>query len=688
MAPKVLRQNATPTDLHLLVSGELTHVEWDRSRIEQSLAREVGLDPGVCAGVAQDVERRVSTLGLDVVTTSLIRELVDVELIRRGFLDASAKHMASIPQHDIETFLFGKSNDNANVSNHSPESVAMNIIERQFKQFALNRVFSHEVAEAHQLGTIYLHDLGMVNRNYCSSHCPAAILKHGLNLPGLDVVSGPPKSARSLTGQLCTFLAAMQAYYAGALGIAFANVFYAPLTEHLTYKELTQEMQHLVFQLSQTAFSRGGQTLFVDLNVHLTIPGWLGKHKAIGLGGVELDRTYSTYSDEVLRIARVLLDIMRDGDHSGSPFSFPKGMFHITGEAFSNACAREVIEYACEVSSHNGSPYFVFDHDDISTSACCRLRAELDEDYTKDPAQIRFCGAQNVSINFPQAGYRAGKGASDDALFDRIAGVVEIAIKAHKEKRAFLEKLMEPGGCLEAVGKPILGTDGPYVDLDRATWIVGIIGLNDMLKFVTGKELHESAAVQLRGITLISRLAAYLDQRGREEGMILKLEETPGESAVRRLAKVDLQHYPEAREVVSGTYENPYYQNSIHFRADAPISLVDRIQGQSKYHKFIKAGAIVHAFVGEESPPGKSIYNLLRKVHNDGQCSQFVVSPEFTNCRACCRTFPGGLDVCPECGNKQVDVITRIVGYYSRTRNWNASKIEELKDRRQGNYRP
>ena len=30
--------------------------------------------------------------------------------------------------------------------------------------------------------------------------------------------------------------------------------------------------------------------------------------------------------------------------------------------------------------------------------------------------------------------------------------------------------------------------------------------------------------------------------------------------------------------------------------------------------------------------------------------------------------------------------VTRIVGYYSRTSNWNKSKIGELKDRHQGNY--
>ncbi|MDR0676730.1 MAG: anaerobic ribonucleoside-triphosphate reductase [Elusimicrobiota bacterium] len=34
-----------------------------------------------------------------------------------------------------------------------------------------------------------------------------------------------------------------------------------------------------------------------------------------------------------------------------------------------------------------------------------------------------------------------------------------------------------------------------------------------------------------------------------------------------------------------------------------------------------------------------------------------------------------------------LDGITRIIGYFSKTSNWNKSKIGELKDRRHGNYK-
>ena len=41
---------------------------------------------------------------------------------------------------------------------------------------------------------------------------------------------------------------------------------------------------------------------------------------------------------------------------------------------------------------------------------------------------------------------------------------------------------------------------------------------------------------------------------------------------------------------------------------------------------------------------------------------------------------------CNNCGSKNVYGIARIVGYYSRIKNWNKSKLGELKDRQKGNY--
>ena len=159
----------------------------------------------------------------------------------------------------------------------------MAVAENTIKQYMLQRVFSLEVAGAHLTGMIHIHDLGYP-RVYCSSHSLEYIKKYGLELGNLDTTSAPAVHARTLTGHLNTFLASLQAYYAGALGVGYINIFYAPYVVGMTDEEMRQEAQYLIFSGSQNAFSRGGQTLFLDFNIHLGIPGYLKTIPAIGPG--------------------------------------------------------------------------------------------------------------------------------------------------------------------------------------------------------------------------------------------------------------------------------------------------------------------------------------------------------------------------------------------------------------------
>jgi len=170
-----------------------------------------------------------------------------------------------------------------------------------------------------------------------------------------------------------------------------------------------------------------------------------------------------------------MLSVWCDGDKNHKPFAFPKCDFHINEDTFKDPAQRELLEYACEIAGKNGSPYFVFDRDEVTLSACCRLRTQIKDNYMiQHPESMRFCGFQNITINLPQAAYRAGRG-NTEKLFKEVEHCMDIAIKAHLQKREFIKKLMaEPGLPLWEIGKPAM--DGrPYVDLGKATYIIGLI---------------------------------------------------------------------------------------------------------------------------------------------------------------------------------------------------------------------
>jgi anaerobic ribonucleoside-triphosphate reductase len=753
------------TDASLLLVESTTDnvtLPWDNQRIVNAITEHTDLPVEVAVGVAKAVENRIIDSEMQTVNTTLIRELVNNELAERGhhthLRDLS---IYGVPKDFVESLMYQKSTENSNIVNNNPEAVNLGLAELILKQWALDTIFSPEVKRAHDTGAVHLHDLGYPHRIYCSSHSIEYVKKYGLsNLINLSTTSSPARSATVLTGHLNTFLASMQANYAGALGIAYINILYAPLLEGMGWKEQKQIAQELIFNGSQNAFSRGGQTLFLDFNIHSGIPRYLRSVPAIGPGGRYMLRrsdgsktplveelreetegdgyplmdlyleeggerrlvlreqvgpdgnltydeevtaelveqgetvvTYGDYQEEARTFCRALLEVWGEGDSHGRIFEFPKCDFHISDETFSDPAQYEIFLQACELASKNGSTYFIFDRDEVTLSACCRLRTTIESTrMLRHPENMRFCGFQNVTVNIPQAAFRASRRDGDDVmsgLLDELDRTMNLAAQAHQQKKTRIAEMMSgPGHTLWQIGQP--SNDGkPYVDLDTCTYIIGLIGLNDAIQFLTGDQLHESEEALRLGLKIVAHMFLRTRQLSEQYGLKFTLEESPAESAARRLAKTDLVYFrEEARKVVKGEDEEyAYYTNSVHLSADAQVSLVERIRQQAKFHSMIESGAITHAFVGEERPSAEAIARLMKETFHRTQSAQVTISPEFTFCNDCTHAMRGLLETCTRCGSENVYGETRVVGYFSKIQNWNKSKrYGELSARQRGRY--
>jgi len=736
---------------------------WDHRRIVNAIIENTDLSAEVAIAVAKNVENRIIDGHLKTINTTLIRELVNNELAERGYQDQLRDlSLYGVPKDYVENLMNTKSTENSNIVNNNPEAVNLGLAELILKQWALDTIFTPEIKRAHDTGAVHLHDLGYPHRVYCSSHSIEYVKKYGLQgLTNLSTTSKPARSASVLTGHLNTFLASMQANYAGALGIAYINILYAPLLEGASWKEYKQIAQELIFNGSQNAFSRGGQTLFLDFNIHSGIPSYLRSVPAIGPGGAYMLRladgskvplveelredtdvdgyrlmdlyleeesgdrrlvlrelydpnagiicdesvelvlaergeeivTYSDYEAEARQFCMALLEVWEEGDSFGRIFEFPKCDFHISEETFEDPEQYLVFARACELASANGSTYFIFDRDEVTLSACCRLRTTIESNrMLRHPENMRFCGFQNVTINIPQAAYRASRSDSGEilaSLYEELDRTMDLAAEAHLQKKAKIAEMMSgPGHPLWQIGRP--SNDGmPYVDLEDCTYIIGLIGLNDAINFLIGKELHESPEAMRLGLKIISHMFLKAKKLSKKHNLKFTLEESPAESAARRLAKTDLLYFnDEARSIVKGEDEDyAYYTNSIHLSADAPVSLVERIREQGKFHSLIESGAITHAFVGEERPSPGAIAALMKDIFFRTQSAQVTVSPEFTFCEDCHHSMRGLIENCTNCGSENVYGETRVVGYFSKIQNWNKSKrYGELTARQRGRY--
>jgi ribonucleoside-triphosphate reductase len=539
-------------------------------------------------------------------------------------------------------------------------------------------------------GDIHLHDLGFIDRPYCGGQSLEYIKKFGLNLPHSLSMANPAKHPEVLLAHLVKFSAALQSNFAGAIGWDAINIFFAPYLEGMSDDEVKQLAQMLIFEFSQQAVARGGQAIFSDINLYWEIPKHFVETQAIGPGGKFTGRTYGEYEKEAQRFAWKLFEVYKEGDGSGRPFFFPKPIVHITEKFFQTEGHMDFLCHISDVASDKGNTYFVFDRGETAKiSECCRLSFKLEEHDlldAKQPWRMRYCALQNVSLNLPRIAYLAH---GDDAkLFELIADRFELAVKAHKEKRSFLEKLLSLGenGPLSLL---TMNRDGmPYLRFNLASHLIGMVGLNEMVQIHTGEELHNSKKALKFGLKIIAHMNLLTDKIKRREDIKVVLEQTPAESTSYRFARLDLHYFsPASGRVVKGDIASGevYYTNSTHLNVKDHVNPIERVTNEGIFHPLIEAGSISHVWLGEAQPSKEAIADFVIKTFKHTKNDQIAFSPEFTTCNKCNRTSRGLSDTCTHCGSGDVDGITRITGYFTKVSSWNKGKLGELKDRYRNN---
>ena len=684
---QTFKEEFETTDMALFVrtSDEALH-GWERQRIVDALIRETYVDIDTAKDIAREVEELIATSKIKMITAPLIRELVDTKLVERGLEQARRMHTRlGMPLYDVDQLILHPNKENANVP-HGPEATNLTLAERIKKEYALLSVFSQEVADAHMRGDIHLHDLGFVDRPYCSGQSLEYIKRFGLSLPNSIAMAKPAKHPEVLLAHMVKFAAALQSNFAGAIGWDSVNLFFAPYLVGMSDNDLEQLAQMMIFEFSQQAVARGGQAIFTDLNLYWEIPKHFEDVPAIGPGGEMTGKTYSEHIKEAQRFARALFDVYLNGDGSGRPFFFPKPMVHITEKFFKTPGHMDFLNHICEVASEKGNTYFVFDRGETAKiSECCRLSFKLDQtdlEDAKQPWRMRYCALQNVTLNLPRIAYLS-KG-DDTQLFSKITEFIEMAVRAHLEKKNFIGKLLSLGekGPLALLA---MNRDGsPYLRMQRASFLIGMVGLNEMVQIHTGQELHQSKQAFKFGLKVIAHMKLMVEKLSERYGMRFVLEQTPAESTAYRFAKLDLKyHSPKSGHIVKGDISKGevYYTNSTYLNNAAVLNPIERVRQEGLFHPLIEAGALTHIWLGEAKPSKSSLANFVIKTFQWTQNDQIAFSPEFTTCNFCHRTTRGLRSTCAYCGSGDVDGITRITGYFTKTSSWNKGKLGELKNR-------
>ncbi|PKN08977.1 MAG: hypothetical protein CVU70_03740 [Deltaproteobacteria bacterium HGW-Deltaproteobacteria-5] len=263
--------------------------------------------------------------------------------------------------------------------------------------------------------------------------------------------------------------------------------------------------------------------------------------------------------------------------------------------------------------------------------------------------------------------------------------MMTVAAQAHIQKKDFLEKLLSYAeqGPLAVLA---MNTDGsPLLRMNRAYYIFGLVGLNELVRIFKGSELHESQEALDFGLKVIGFLHKEAGQLSAESGMKFVLEQSPAETTAYRFARLDLKYFsPEAGRYVLGDIAEGsiYYTNSTRLNTAADITPLQRVQEEGKFHQFLAGEVITHLQLGDIHPGAEVLGRFVKRAFNESASRQIDFTPEFTSCLTCGKTVRGLQGKCDYCGSSDVEGIAKLTKYLSKISGWNKGKLAELRNRK------
>ena len=329
-----------------------------------------------------------------------------------------------------------------------------------------------------------------------------------------------------------------------------------------------------------------------------------------------------------------------------------------------------------EMTAKYGTPYFSnYINSDMEPSdvrsMCCRLRLDLRELRKKSGGYFGSGESTGsigvVTINMPRIAYLA----TDEAdFFKRLDKMMDIAARSLKVKRNVITKLLNEG--LYPYTKYYLG------NFDNHFSTIGLVGMNEaglnanwIRADMTTEKCQDFTKKVLNHMR--ERLSDYQEQYGD----LYNLEATPAESTSYRLAKHDVEQYPDIITASQG--DTPYYTNSSHLPVSYTDDIFSALDIQDELQTLYTSGTVFHAFLGEKLPDWKSTAKLVRKIAENYKLPYYTISPTYSICRTH-GYIEGEHYNCPTCGASS-EVYSRITGYYRPVQNWNVGKRAEFNDR-------
>lgn len=320
-------------------------------------------------------------------------------------------------------------------------------------------------------------------------------------------------------------------------------------------------------------------------------------------------------------------------------------------------------DFAAKMYSE-GHSFFTYMSDNAdSLSSCCRLRNEIQDNgfsYTLGAGGVSTGSKSVLTINLNRCIQYAVNNNLDYKEY-----LTHIIKLCHKVQLAYNENLKE---LLRNHMLPLF--DAGYINIDRQYLTIGINGLVEAAEFM-GLDITPNEDYK-KFVQTVLGLIETQNKAFRTKEAMFNCEMIPAENVGVKHAKWDSE---DGYFVPRNCYNSYFYRVE-----DNSLTILDKFKLHgAPYIEHLTGGSALHMNL-EEHLSEPQYRQLLRVAAQEG-CNYFTFNIPNTICNDCGHIDKRYMHECPHCHSKNVDYLTRIIGYMKRVSNFSAPRQEEAHHR-------
>lgn len=313
-----------------------------------------------------------------------------------------------------------------------------------------------------------------------------------------------------------------------------------------------------------------------------------------------------------------------------------------------------------------GHSFFTYMSDNAdSLSSCCRLRNEIQDNgfsYTLGAGGVSTGSKSVLTINLNRCIQYAKNNCL--GISEYLGDVVDLC---HKVQIAYNENLkyLQKHGML-----PLF--DAGYINMDRQYLTIGVNGMVEAAEFL-GYDISDNANYREFVQSTLGIIEKYnMLYRDKKKGLMFNCEMIPAENVGVKHAKWDRE---DGYFVPRDCYNSYFYRVE-----DDSLDIIQKFKMHGKpYIEHLTGGSALHMNLEEHL--SKAQYAHLLKVAAREGCNYFTFNIPNTLCNDCGHIDKRYLKECPVCHSKNVDYMTRVIGYLKRITNFSKARQQEASRR-------